>query len=131
MKNYLKINLGSKCARYLFPNIEKVTQVHLFHSAHFKTWKVLKVNIPSSFPTGEFLEATPDRVSSRSEQNRCFDCTLRNVNGIQCCRIAIYWTYQIRMAFSFTFGCRFGSQPDRPHSHLGKPGPNKPRPHLW
>ena len=51
-----------------------------------------------------------------------------NVNGIQCCRIPIYGTNQMRMAFSFAFGGGFGSHPDWPHSHLGKLGPNRPRP---
>ena len=32
------------------------------------------------------------------------------------------------MAFSFAFGGGFGSRPDWPHSHLGKLGPNRPRP---
>ena len=51
-----------------------------------------------------------------------------NANGIQCCHIAIYRANQIRMAFPFAFGGAFGSEPDRPHSHLGKPVPNKLRP---
>ena len=51
-----------------------------------------------------------------------------NVNGIQCCRIPIYGTNQMRMAFSFAFGGGFGSHPDWPHSHLGKLGPNRPCP---
>ena len=51
-----------------------------------------------------------------------------NVNGIQCCRIAIYGTNQMWMAFSFAFGGGFGSHPDWPHSHLGKLGPIRPRP---
>ena len=51
-----------------------------------------------------------------------------NVNGIQCCHIPIYGTNQMRMAFSFAFGGGFGSHPDWPHSHLGKLGPNRPRP---
>ena len=51
-----------------------------------------------------------------------------NVNRIQCCSIPIFGTNQMQMTFSFAFGGGFGSHPDWPHSHLGKLGPNRPRP---
>ena len=62
--------------------------------------------------------------------NAIFEMRMRmgNVNGIQCCHIPIYGTNQMRMAFSFAFGGGFGSHPDWSHSHLGKLGPNRPRP---
>ena len=67
---------------------------------------------------------------SRPEQNRYVECALQNVNGngIQCCHKTIYWTNQMRMTFSFSFGGGFWSQPDQPHSHLARPGANKPCP---